>query len=291
MFLAMFLFFFIILLWLHVDVEDWVDRAVGQSAVVLTHLHVDVPILTPALSPRVLDNPVGLGSSFVVAHNQNSVVEFSFNALRIVVDSLLVVLERTSCVDCNGDGVANLIESFLQVIFIVSNRFMTSNACHGLAAVVTTLPFLALIRIILLAHDPILCCVPCRSHVSATAGSRPAIHKLLLTDTQELSNLQSPDTLNPTGCRECPTTAATTLTLHLSNKAGLTMVKQVRTALSLRESLSFAFIKVNVSQSEVLHLLCSPVGSLFEREGEGFLFLLVLPLHQSRVAFPKLMSQ
>ena len=40
----------------------------------------------------------------------------------------------------------------------------------------------------------------------------------------------------------------------------------------------------------LVHLLCSPVGSLVEREGEGFLFLLVLPLHQSLVAFPKLMS-
>merc|ERR1719305_159259 len=169
---------------------------------------------------------------------------------------------------------------------------MTSDACHGLAAVVTTLPFLlALIRITLLTYDPILCCVPCRSHVSATAGSRPAIHKLLLTDTQELSNLQSPDTLNPTSCRKCPTTAATTLTLHLSDKTGLTMVKQVRTALSLRESLAFTLIQVNVSQSEVLDLLCSPVGSLVEREGEGFLFLLVVPLNQSRVAFPKPMSQ
>ena len=26
----------------------------------------------------------------------------------LLVDALLVVLERTSCVDCNGDGVANL---------------------------------------------------------------------------------------------------------------------------------------------------------------------------------------
>merc|ERR1719331_2071093 len=166
MFLAMFLFFFIVLLWLHVDVEDWVDRAFGQSAVVLTHLHVDVPVLTPALSPRVLDNPVGLRSSFVVAHNQNSVVEFSFNALRIVVDALLVVLERTSCVDCNGDGVANLVEGFFQVMFIVRNRFMASDASHSLATVVTALSILVFIRIILLTHYPILCSVPSISHVS-----------------------------------------------------------------------------------------------------------------------------
>ena len=75
------------------------------------------------------------------------------------------------------------------------------------------------------------------------------------------------------------------MTLHLSNKTGLTMVKQVWTALSLlvqnlhedqginktqrmklvmhkliskathRESLAFTLIQVNVSQSEVLHLL------------------------------------
>merc|ERR1711936_730567 len=276
---------------LHVDVEDWVDRTFGKSTVVLSHLHVDVTILTPALSPRVLDNPVGLRGSFVVADNQNGMVEFSFNALRIVVDSFLVMLERTSCMDCNGDGVANLVQGFFQIMLIVSNRFMASDACHCLAAVVPALPFLAFIRIIFLAHDPILCGVPCRSHVSAAAGSRPAIHKLLFTDTQELANLKSPDTLNPTSCRECPATAATTLALHLSDEAGLTMIKQVGTVLSLRESLAFTLIQVNVSQSEVLHLLCSPVRSLVEREGEGFLFLLVLSLHQSLVAFPQLMSQ
>merc|ERR1711936_1203262 len=277
---------------LHVDVEDWVDRTFGKSTVVLSHLHVDVTILTPALSPRVLDNPVGLRGSFVVTNNQNSMVEFSFNALGIVVDSLLVMLERTSCMDCNGDGVANLVKGFLQVMFIVSNRFMASDACHCLAAVVPALlPFLAFIWIIFLAHDPILCGVPCRSHVSAAAGSRPAIHKLLFTDTQELANLKSPDTLNPTSCRECPATATTTLALHLSDKAGLTMVKQVGAVLSLSKSLAFTLIQVNVSQSEVLHLLCSPVRSLVESEGEGFLFLLVLSFHQGLVAFPKLVSQ
>ena len=39
-----------------------------------------------------------------------------------------------------------------------------------------------------------------------------------------------------------------------------------------------------------LYLLWSPVRSLVEREGEGFLFLLVLSLNQGLVAFPKLMS-
>ena len=39
------------------------------------------------------------------------------------------------------------------------------------------------------------------------------------------------------------------------------------------------------------HLLCSPVRSLVEREGEGFLFLLVLLLNQRLVAFPNLMSE
>merc|ERR1711936_21524 len=157
---------------LHVDVEDWVDRSFGKSAVVLPHLHVDVTILTPALSPRVLDNPVGLRGSFVVADNQNGVVEFSLNALRIVVNSFLVVLERTSCMDCNGDGVANLVKGFLQVFLIVCNRFMASDASHSLAAVVPTLSLLALIRIIFFTHDPIFCRVPSRGHVTATAGSR-----------------------------------------------------------------------------------------------------------------------
>merc|ERR1711936_1310357 len=175
-------------------------------------------MLTPALPPRVLDNPIGLRSSFVVANKQNGMVKFSFNALRIVVDALLVVLEGTPCMDCYGDRVANLVEGFLQVMFIVSNRFMASDACHSLAAVVTALPFLVFIRIILLTHYPILCSVPRVSHVSTTAGSLPTIHKLLLAHTQELSDLLSPDTLNPTCCRECPTAAAMTLGLHFSDK-------------------------------------------------------------------------
>ena len=50
----MFLFCLIILLWLHVDVEDWVDRAFGQSAVVLTHLHVDVSILYSSMESGLI---------------------------------------------------------------------------------------------------------------------------------------------------------------------------------------------------------------------------------------------
>ena len=50
----MFLFCLIILLWLHVDVEDWVDRAFGQSAVVLTHLHVDIPILHSSMESGLI---------------------------------------------------------------------------------------------------------------------------------------------------------------------------------------------------------------------------------------------
>ena len=30
---------------LHVDVKHWIDRAFGKSAVVLSHFHVDVPVL------------------------------------------------------------------------------------------------------------------------------------------------------------------------------------------------------------------------------------------------------
>lgn len=47
-------FCLIILLWLHVDVEDWVDRAFGQSAVVLTHLHVDVPVLHSSMESGLI---------------------------------------------------------------------------------------------------------------------------------------------------------------------------------------------------------------------------------------------
>merc|ERR1719370_2275695 len=206
-------------------------------------------------------------------------VELSFNTIRVVVDSLLVVWERVSCMDCNGDGVANLVEGFFQVMFIVRNRFMASDASHSLATVVTALSILVFIRIILLAHDPILCSVPSISHVPATAAAMSAIHKLLFADAQEFSNLFSPDALNSTSCRECPTAAAMALVLHFSDQAGLAVVEQVRATLSLRESLSFAFIKVNVSQSEVRHLLFSPVRSLVEREGEGFLRLHVVILH------------
>ena len=34
-----------------------------------------------------------------------------------LVDALLVVLERTSCVDCNGDGVANLNDTYCSKYF------------------------------------------------------------------------------------------------------------------------------------------------------------------------------
>ena len=40
--------------------KERVDGSAGKPAAVLTHLHVDIAILAPAMTPGVLHNPEGL---------------------------------------------------------------------------------------------------------------------------------------------------------------------------------------------------------------------------------------
>jgi len=78
----------------------------GNSAVVLSVSgHPDVSVLSPAGSPRVLDQPVISSSIDSVSSSEDSVIELSGRASGLIVDSSAVELEgRLRGINGNRDG-------------------------------------------------------------------------------------------------------------------------------------------------------------------------------------------
>lgn len=75
--------------------NSWVGRSGGNTAVVvLVSGHLDESLVTPASTPRVLDDPVVLASSIaVITDRQHTVVESGLTAHQLVVDTVRVELE------------------------------------------------------------------------------------------------------------------------------------------------------------------------------------------------------
>merc|ERR1711991_402284 len=83
----------------HRAAHGWVDRLVQDAAHVATLGELDVAVVTPRCTPRVLHEPVVLGS--VVADSKHTVVEVGAAAGR--QDTTSVVLEG-SLVGLDGNG-------------------------------------------------------------------------------------------------------------------------------------------------------------------------------------------
>ena len=67
----------------------------GDAAVVLpVPAHLDVALIAPGRAPAVLDDPEVLAAVGSVADSQDSVVKLGRRAVRLVVDALLVELQR-----------------------------------------------------------------------------------------------------------------------------------------------------------------------------------------------------
>ena len=67
----------------------------GDAAVVLlVPAHLDVALIAPGGAPAVLDDPEVLAAVGSVADSQDSVVKLGRRAVRLVVDALLVELQR-----------------------------------------------------------------------------------------------------------------------------------------------------------------------------------------------------
>ena len=67
----------------------------GDAAVVLlVPAHLDVALIAPGGAPAVLDDPEVLAAVGSVADSQDSVVKLGRRAVRLVVDALLVQLQR-----------------------------------------------------------------------------------------------------------------------------------------------------------------------------------------------------
>merc|ERR1719323_1978248 len=80
----------------------------------------------------VFNDPIRLRAGFVVADQQNSMVDFAFYAIRIIENPMLVEQELFIYMDCNRDGVAHLDKGFLQIFLIWCNRFVSSDPCNNL---------------------------------------------------------------------------------------------------------------------------------------------------------------
>ena len=88
----------------------------GNTALVaLVAGHHDVALVTPAGSPRVLDNPVVLARLVAIANSQDTMVQVLGGAHRLIVDALLVELERVVAgINSDGDG-ANSADGVLKI--------------------------------------------------------------------------------------------------------------------------------------------------------------------------------
>ena len=68
---------------------------IGHVTNILSHSHLDVPILAPVVSPGILDYPVlVVRVGLVVANNQDCMIWFAIvDALQVIIDSVTVVPE------------------------------------------------------------------------------------------------------------------------------------------------------------------------------------------------------
>jgi len=178
----------------------------GNTALVGSHDHADIALLTPAGTPRVLDNPV-LGARrgiSTIADSEDTMVKLHA-AGRIREDTTAVELEAL-LVGLNGNGDRTNVDGGLQSSLrarsdIDEGRDGSSHGHVGLARVRAG----SGIRILVLRGDTVVRddVLECLIHQTAVATlvalcSR-AVNKLLLRERDEVASLDSVSTLDGAG--------------------------------------------------------------------------------------------
>jgi len=206
-----------------------------HSALVLSASKTDVAVLTPILTPRVLDEPVGLAVCLTPADEENCVVVLCPAG---VVKDAARVIGPCVCIHTDVDR-SLLVEILAEVVLVLRShddiRPVAELEC--LAAVKLALAVLALVGIVLLAHETAV------AHQVVEGNDLPAsvtavvaelltkdltvharvvaVDNLLLRERNKLvlPAVQEPCTLCSASSAESPAAAALALVLDRSHSA------------------------------------------------------------------------
>merc|ERR1711884_912634 len=114
--------------------SSWVGGISGNSAhVAVVSCHHYVPLHTPCSAPGILDKPVVFTFVCTIANSKNTMVKLEGAALRLLMNSAAVKLERPmGSINSNRDW-ANLGNSLLEGLLAVkSNTSVIRHLCNRL---------------------------------------------------------------------------------------------------------------------------------------------------------------
>jgi len=206
-------------------------RIVLNTASVDATLDTDITVLTPALSPRVLDDPV-LGAILnTPAYDGHTVIRLASIATIAVHDAAAVVVELGGV---DGDSKRTvLLEGSHDLVLVVGSEGVDALDEHlGLAGNEPASVIIALIAVVRLEHHATV--VLDEVHgisgpaAAATVVVSVAIDDLLLRKGKKLVVLEIVGTLHSSNTAESPAGTALHLILNLSHSTLGTPVELVR---------------------------------------------------------------
>jgi len=187
--------------------------------------HPDVSVLSPAGSPRVLDDPIVSSAGIVTPTNsQHSVVQLRSRAGGLVVDSRRVELERgLRSVDGNGSG--SLGDGLLELVLVSGGNVLVSlQSGSRVGSVVLAVSVFSGVRIrgfgidSLVVDDVLHGLGHQTSFASHVSFRGRAIDEVLLRERNEFLGGEEMASLSRSSGRERP--ARTTLSLILDSSNG-----------------------------------------------------------------------
>jgi len=192
------------------DTADTLSLVLG-----LVSTKIDVTILTPRSTPRVLDDESISEGELLITDSQDSVVKGSTAVLDD--DTGLVELEDI-LISLDGDGNGGVDEGSLELIRgLGSDHGVSTSELEGLGGIVLARAILSSVGIVRFLFDTLLGNIS-NSSVSQTTVATlvdvsVAINELLFSEGEELAVVDEVETFEDTGSRERPARTAVSLVL------------------------------------------------------------------------------
>ncbi len=207
------------------SLNERIGSSRGDAAhVALVPGHLDVAVVTPLGSPRVLDQPVVLTVFSSVADDKNAVIETIGSAVGLAVDSLGVELEGfLGSIDGNGHR-AHGGDSLHQSLFVSGRNVDESDInCSDVLLAEVALLLIGVVGVRGFSVDAVVVLdvlegkVHEASLASMVAILHGAVDQVLFAERNELAGLAEVLTLQSAGGRESPARSTLTLVLHFGD--------------------------------------------------------------------------
>jgi len=238
----------------------------NATVVVVVSDHPDVAILSPRCSPRVLDNPIVLvvSSIMAIANDQDSMVKSSGGAICIVVHSASVAHEaRSGGINSNRDGTNSANGLFQGVLIEPSDVDISCHLGSVVGGVVTAGVLHSIVGIgsfgvnATIGLDVLESILLPASFAAVVTVWVATVDKVLLGEGYERLGLAEPLSFQGTGGGEGPAGATLTLVLDRSHRSVLTPVDGIRYGFIIRGNEGFA--------GELLGFLVVVVGTILRQ--------------------------